>query len=179
MFPLQAQSSWQTLTMELESLKADVTSAEEGVSTAKEALKEANDEEDNKQIKVGEVKALYDDAKAALDEFENRLAQYSSELSEIKHVKASLAKKAEACALEAKRLSVAISRIQKEKHSAEKVVTELLKNNVWIESEMSAFGVEGGDYDFEATDPAEMSRQLNALKSEQDSLVSISRCYLI
>ena len=133
--------------MELESLKADIVTAEEGVSAAKEALKEANDEEDNRQIKVGEVKALYDDAKAKLDEFENRLEQFSSELSEIKHEKASLAKKAEGCALEAKKLAVAISRIQKERHGAEKVVADLLKKNIWIESEMSAFGVVGGDYD--------------------------------
>lgn len=158
--------------MELESLKSDVVAAEESVSAAQAALQEARDEEDNREIKVGEVKALYDEAKAALDEFENRLAQCSSELSEIKRQKASLAKKAEKCALEAKKLSVAISRIQKERQTAEKMVSNLLKNNAWIESEKSAFGVEGGDYDFIATDPNEMSEQLQFLKSEQDSLVS-------
>jgi structural maintenance of chromosome 2 len=167
----EAQSALQTLTLELESLKADVLAAEEGVSAAHQALKETNDEEDNRQIKVGEIKASYDDAKAALEEFENQLAQYSNELSEIKHIKSSLAKNAEGCILEAKKLSVTISRIQKERHSAEKVVADLLKNNIWIESEKSAFGVEGGDYDFTATDPTEMSRQLNVLKSEQDALV--------
>lgn len=158
--------------MELESLKADVVAAEEGVKAAEAALKDANDEEDTRQIKVGEVKALYDEAKAALTEFENQLAQCSSELAEIKRQKAALAKMAEKCALEAKKLSVAISRIQKERHSAEKMVASLLKNHAWIESEKSAFGVEGGDYDFEATDPAEMSDHLQSLKSEQDSLVS-------
>lgn len=158
--------------MELESLKSDVIAADEGVSVAETALKEANDEEDNREIKVGEVKALYDEAKAALAEFENRLARCSSELSEIKRKKASLTKKAEKCVLEAKKLSVAISRIQKERQTAEKMVTNLLTNNAWIESEKSAFGVEGGDYDFEATDPTEMSRHLQALKSEQESLVS-------
>lgn len=156
--------------MEIENLKAEVVSAQENVTSAEAALKEATDEEDSRQIKVGEVKALYDDAKSALDDFENRLAQCSSELSEIKRQKASLAKKAENCTLEAKKLSVAISRIEKERHSAEKVVATLLKNYTWIESEKSAFSVEGGDYDFKATDPDEMSRELKTLKSEQDSL---------
>ncbi len=44
------------------------------VAAAQAALKEASDEADNRQIKVGEVKALYDDTKAALAEFENRSA---------------------------------------------------------------------------------------------------------
>lgn len=134
-------------------------------------MEEATNEEDSKQIKVGEVKALYDDAKAALDDFEAKLSTCSAELSEVKHQKAALAKKAEACALESKKLSVTIAKIQKERHSAEKVVANLLKNHAWIESEKSAFGVEGGDYDFQATDPNKMSQELQALKSEQDSLV--------
>jgi structural maintenance of chromosome 2 len=169
----EAESRWQTLSLEKESLKSDVVAAEEGVAVAQAALKEASNEEDNREIKVGEVKALYDDAKAALAEFENRLAQCSSELSEIKRQRTALAKQAEACALEGKKLSVAISRVQKERHTAEKVVANLLKNHTWIESEKSAFGVEDGDYDFQATDPSEMSRLLQALKSEQESLVSI------
>lgn len=168
----EAQSALQTLSLELECLNADVLAAEEGVASARQALKEASDEEDNKQIKVGEVKALYDDAKASLAAFDNQLTKFSNELSEIKHMKSALAKKAEACVLKAKKLSVTISRIQKERHNAEKVVADLLKNNIWIESEKSAFGVAGGDYDFVATDPSDKSRQLHALKSEQEALVS-------
>lgn len=156
--------------MEIESLKADIESAQENLVVAEAALKEASEEEDNRQIRVGEVKALYDEAKASLTEFENRLAQCSSELSEIKRAKASLVKKVESCNLEAKKLSVTISRIEKERHTAEKVVASLLKNHTWIESEKSAFGVAGGDYDFKTTDPTEMSRELKTLQSEQDTL---------
>lgn len=90
----------------------------------------------------------------------------------MKYKKTELAKRAEASALEAKKLSVAIARIQKERHSAEKIVANLLKNHAWIESEKSAFGVEGGDYDFKATDPKRVSQELQVLKSEQESLVS-------
>lgn len=167
---IQAESRWQELEIEIESFKAEIVSSEEIVATATAAWQEARDEETNKQIEVGKVKALYDDAKSALDEFENRLAQCSSELSEIKRQKASLSKKSESCSLEAKKLSVAITRIEKERHVAEKAVANLIKNHAWIESEKSAFGVEGGDYDFKATDPTEMSRELKSLKSEQDEL---------
>jgi structural maintenance of chromosome 2 len=167
---IQAESRWQELEIEIESFKAEIVSSEEIVATATAAWQEARDEEANKQIEVGKVKALYDDAKSALDEFEKRLAQCSSELSEIKRQKATLSKRSEGCSLEAKKLSVAITRIEKERHIAEKAVANLLKNHTWIESEKSAFGVEGGDYDFKATDPTEMSRELKSLKSEQDEL---------
>lgn len=116
------------------------------------------------------MKALWDEAKAAQTKFEERITQFSSELAEIKRERANLTKKAEKCTLEAKKLTVSISRIRKERQSAEKVVISLLKNHPWIESEKSAFGVEGGDYDFTAANPDDMSAQLHALKSEQESL---------
>lgn len=169
----EAQSTLQTLTLELDGLKQEVTTATESVDAAHRALQATNIDEDNLQMKVGEAKALYDDAKAELDNFENCLAEYSSQLSELKHTKAALTKAAEKCTLQAKKLSVTISRIQKERAGAEKLVADLLKKNIWIESERSAFGVAGGDYDFTATDPSQMSKQLQALKSEQDALVSL------
>jgi metal-responsive CopG/Arc/MetJ family transcriptional regulator len=52
-------------------------------AAAQAALKEASDEEDNRQIKVREVKALYDHVKAALAKFESRMEQCSSDLSKI------------------------------------------------------------------------------------------------
>eukprot|EP00531_Pseudo-nitzschia_arenysensis_P016854 CAMPEP_0116127038 /NCGR_PEP_ID=MMETSP0329-20121206/6636_1 /TAXON_ID=697910 /ORGANISM="Pseudo-nitzschia arenysensis, Strain B593" /LENGTH=1215 /DNA_ID=CAMNT_0003621129 /DNA_START=198 /DNA_END=3845 /DNA_ORIENTATION=- len=166
----EAESSKQTLTMELESLKADVVSAEEAVSIAEKALQEANEEELGKEIVVGEVKALWDEAKASQTEFENRISQFSSDLAEIKREMNRLAKKSEKCNLESKKLKVEISRIEKERQNAEKVVVNLLKAHPWIESEKSAFGLEGGDYDFTSTNPDEMSVRLKALKSDQDSL---------
>ena len=53
------------------------------VAAAQAALKEASDEEDNRQTKVGEVKALYNHAKAALAKLENCMEQCSSALSKI------------------------------------------------------------------------------------------------
>jgi hypothetical protein len=40
---------------------------------------------------------------------------------------------------------------------------------------MNAFGVRGGDYDFDASDPKEVAQHLKILKSEQDSLVSVCK----
>jgi len=45
-----------------------------------------------------------------------------------------------------------------------------MNKHTWIESEKGAFGLAGGDYDFEASNPDQMSRHLNKLKEEQDAL---------
>jgi structural maintenance of chromosome 2 len=153
-------------------MKAEVSAAEETVEAAEKALAEANDEESQLQMQVGEVKAAYDNAKAALTKVEKRVAQFSTELRDLTDQRADLAKKIESMELEARKISVAIAKIQKEQGNAERFVATMLKKHAWIESEKSAFGVEGGDYDFEATDPSEMNKQLQVLKHEQESLVS-------
>jgi structural maintenance of chromosome 2 len=166
-----AESRKETLVLELNSLKVDVQSAEEGVASTESAVRMALEVETTKEITVGEVKATWDEAKAALQRFEDKLSGCSSELADIAFEKTDLFKKAEKCTLESKTLSVNIARLRKEKQGAEKLVVNLMKNHPWIESEKSAFGVAGGDYDFKATDSDKMTHQLQTLKGEQESLV--------
>uniref|UniRef100_A0A7S2XJV8 SMC hinge domain-containing protein n=1 Tax=Attheya septentrionalis TaxID=420275 RepID=A0A7S2XJV8_9STRA len=166
----EADSTSQTLLLELDSLKAEVYAAEEAVVAAEKALQEANAEEAKLQIKVGEMKSNYDEAKTTLDEVEEKMATYSSELKALSKERATLTKHAETAELEAKKLSIKVAKFHKERGSAERFVANMMKKYSWIETEKDAFGVLGGDYDFEATDPSEMSRQLKGLKDEQSSL---------
>ena len=168
----EAESRSQTLSMELDSLKAEFSAAQEAVKAAEKVLNEANTEESDLQMRVGEVKARYDEAKEALNESEKRVATCSSELSDLNKERAKKVKASEAAALEVKKLQVSIAKIEKERTNAERAVANMLKKYSWIESEQSAFGKPGGDYDFEANDPKDMSRQLQGLKGQQDSLVS-------
>jgi structural maintenance of chromosome 2 len=130
------------------------------------------EEEAEIQMKVGQVRSLYEDAKAELDALDDRIEKFSSKVVDLKHARSDLAKSASAATLEAKKLAVSISRIHKERAGAERLVNTMLKKYAWIESEKSAFGVRGGDYDFEETDPNEVGKQLKDLKGEQESLVS-------
>jgi structural maintenance of chromosome 2 len=158
--------------LELDSLKAEVLAAEEAALVAKAALDEATEEEEKIQMKVGQVRSLYEDAKAELDALDDQIEKFSSKVVELKMDRSDLVKSASAATLEAKKLAVSISKIHKERAGAERLVNTMLKKYAWIESEKSAFGVRGGDYDFEATDPNEVGKQLKELKGEQDSLVS-------
>jgi len=178
-FTVQAESNSQTLSLELESLKQEVVSAEESVVAAEKVVAGASDVESEIQMKLGEVRALYEEAKRDLDSLEERMNHCSAELVGLKNERASLVKAAEGAKLEAKKLSVTISRIRKERASAEKVVVSLLKKYPWIESEKNAFGIRGGDYDFEANNTSEASKQLKELKAEQESLVSIFRLVML
>jgi structural maintenance of chromosome 2 len=172
LFFQQAQSQSQTQSLELESLQAEVLAAEEAVVVAKAALDEAMEEEAEIQMKVGQVRSLYEDAKTELDALDDSIEKFSSKVVDLKHDRSDLVKSASAATLEAKKLAVSISRILKERAGAERLVNTMLKKYAWIESEKSAFGVRGGDYDFEETDPNEVGKQLKDLKGEQESLVS-------
>lgn len=175
---VKTESQTQTVQIELESLKAELAAAEVAVEATRAAVEEAISEESQSQMQVGEIKSLYDIAKAELDDAEKRMSHFSSELRVLSDQKTNLVKKVESMELEARKISVAIARIRKEQGNAERLVATMLKKYSWIESEKSAFGVRGGDYDFEETDPSETSKQLQALKNEQESLVSANETHV-
>ena len=168
----EAMSRFQTLTLELESLHNEVTVAKEAVLMAERALRTASIDESESQMKVGDISVTYEETRHELEELEQQMAECNAGVLDLKRAKADLVKAAEAAKLESKKLSVHVLRVRKERANAEKVVATMLKNYGWIEGEMNAFGVRGGDYDFEATDPNEVSQRLKLLKSEQDALVS-------
>ena len=159
--------------MELDSLKAEVVAAEQAVSIAERAFKEASDEEEKIQMKVGEANARYEETKLELNSAEEEISRFSSELKTLKAQKSDLIKRVEKSELQAKKLAVEIAKIQKEQATAEKFVESMLKKYEWIETEKGQFGVPGGDYDFTVSNPSEMSSQLKELKAVQESLVSV------
>lgn len=167
----EAMSRSQTLTLELESLLNEVTVAKEAVLMAERSLRAASIEESESQMQVGDISVTYEEIRQELEELEQKMAECSAGVLDLKRAKADLMKAEDVAKLESKKLSINVLRIRKERATAEKVVATMLKNYSWIEGEMNAFGVRGGDYDFEATDPHEISQQLKALKTEQDTLV--------
>lgn len=171
LYDTQAEIKSQEFELEMKSSQQEVDVANEAVSVAEEALNAAVEEEESLVIKVGELKALWEEAKAELDEIEKSLKTCSQELSILTNEKSKLVKKAESAELDAKKMSVKIAKYHAEKAKAEKYLSNMLKKHAWIETEKAAFGVTGGDYDFEKTNPDEMSKHLRELQAEQSSLV--------
>ena len=180
----EAMSRSQTLTLELEILLNEVTVAKEAVLMAERSLRAASIDESESQMQVGDVSVTYEETRQELEELEQKMAECSAGVSDLKRAKGDLMKAKDTAKLESKKLSINVLRIRKERATAEKVVATMLKNYSWIEGEMKAFGVRGGDYDFEATDPNEISQQLKMLKTEQDTLVRfklievLNPCYM-
>lgn len=156
--------------MELESLEAEVSAAEEAVRVAEKAVQEATTEEADLQIKVASVSAVYEEAKSHREEIEKQMEDCSAELVRLNRERAEMAKAVETATLKAKKISVALTRLQKEQEQATKVVASMIKKHPWIETEKEAFGVAGGDYDFDENNPDEASRELKRLQNETESL---------
>ena len=67
----------------MKSSQEDVQAAEETVAVAEEALHAAKEEEASFEMKVGQLKAVWEDAKSELDEIGKKLKTCSQELSNI------------------------------------------------------------------------------------------------
>lgn len=164
------ESQSQTLQLELVSLDAEVAASKEAVKAAEKAFNDANDVEAELQMKVGRIKAEYDEAKAASNEIEKKMSMVSSELKKFNKEKAALIKKSESAQLEAKKISIKISKHKKDTSNAEKCISSLLNKYDWIKDEKDAFGVKDSDYDFDTIDLNEQNRELKRLQGEQSSL---------
>ncbi len=167
---IQVETQSQTLQLELVSLEAEVAASKEAVKAAEKAYNDASTAEADLQMKVGRIKAQYDEATAACEEIEAQMTMVSSELKNFNKEKTALMKKSESAQLEAKKISVQINKCKKDTTNAEKSIAALLKKYEWIKDEKDAFGVKDSDYDFDQIDVAAQSRELKRLQGEQSSL---------
>ena len=166
----QVETQAETQTLELESLKAEVEAAEEAVKVAEKAANAASSKEADLQMEVGQARSSFEEASDALDSVKKQMSGFSSELVTLGKERTDLLKQSSESELEIKKLAVAISRMEKERANAEKLVSSMEGKYPWIVSEKSAFGIEGGDYDFQAQDPEAASRELKRLKDETEDL---------
>jgi len=166
----EAESKSQELDLEMKSSQEDVESAKQAVAVTEKALDTAKEEEASFEMKAGELRAIWEDAKAVLHELDKKLKACSQELSSLSKQKSRLIKKAESAEIEGKKMAIKITKFHSEHAKAEKFLRIMINKHAWIETEKEAFGVAGGDYDFEETNPGQMSKHLRGLQAEQSSL---------
>lgn len=166
----EAEVQSQELDLEMKSSQSDVEAAKEAVTVAEKALDAAKEEEASFEMKVGQLKAVWEEAKALLDDIEKKLKSCSQELGALSKEKAKLTKKAESAEIEGKKMAIKITKFHSEHAKAEKFLKSMMNKHAWIETEKEAFGIAGGDYDFEETNPEEMSNHLKGLQAEQSSI---------
>jgi len=163
----EAENQSQTLDLEMQSSLEDVKAAEEAVAEAKKALDASKEEEAEYEMKAGELKAIWEEAKGILNDLDAKLRTCSEELGALSKKKSKLTKKAESAEIEGKKMSVKITKFHTEKAKAEKFLKNMMNKYAWIETEKDAFGLAGGDYDFEETNLEGMSKHLKGLQTEQ------------
>ena len=160
----------QTLSMELESLKADVEASLEALTAAKSALEALEEEGQQIQIDMGRVQQKYEDAKAALDKLNDEITSSTAELEAKKRALSDLKHESNEIKMKRTRMQSQIENHRKELDQAKGVLRKLLKDHSWIETEKHAFGVAGSDFDFNATDPKKAREHVQRLQDEQQSL---------
>jgi len=84
--------------------------------------------------------------------------------------KAKLIKKAESAEIEGKKMSVKIEKFHTEHTKAERFLKSMIDKYAWIKTEKEAFGIAGGDYDFEEINPEQSTKHLKDLQAQQSSL---------
>lgn len=156
--------------MDLESLAAEVNAAEEAVGVATKAVKEAAKEESDLQIEVARIRAKFSEARAKREEVEEHMKNCSAELVRLNREHGELTRLVEDSIIEAKKLSLSLAATRKEQERAEKLVAVLSKKHSWINTEKEAFGIKGGDYDFERYKPQEAIHDLKRLRDETELL---------
>ncbi|GKY98410.1 hypothetical protein MPSEU_000798500 [Mayamaea pseudoterrestris] len=163
-------SQAETLKLELDELRLEVIVARECLEAANVALSSAVKKEETLQMKLGQVRADYDEVKAKLVCMEAKWADGQAELAGLKDERATMMKETENLKLEEKKLSIQLSRMQKDREEAEKKIIGLETKYSWVLNEKHAFGISGGDYDFAATNLEAVSKDLHSRKKEQETL---------
>jgi structural maintenance of chromosome 2 len=161
----------QNFELEMACLSNDLKAAVEAEVAAANALSEEAMHEQEIHVKVEELQSLYEEAKQDLDSKNDIMANRSTELAGLKSRKSSLAKEVDSIRLESKKLSLSLLNLKKERSASENLVTSMLKRHPWIETEKTAFGIRGGDYDFEANNPSRAQKRLKDLRADQEALV--------
>ena len=147
-----------------------MAASEEAISAAERVYNEAKRVCNDLEIEVGNVKEKYDHAKHDLDKVLKKMSSCSEDLQTLNNEKAAINKKSGEAGLEAKKITVNLSKYEKEMKTAEKVIESLAKKHKWIPDEKDYFGIRGGDYDIDARDAAEMSSRMKSLQQESSVL---------
>ena len=133
-------------------------------------VESANECESDLEMQVGHARACYEEEKSALEDIKRQMESQQADLVSLSQERSTLQKAAGKDEIEIKKLTAEISRVEKERAGAEKLVSSIESKHLWIATEMSSFGVRGGDYDFESHDPNEANVALKKLQEETEQL---------
>jgi len=154
--------------------RAAAAAEREGLAEQEAKLKEAIEALTESIAKLEEAVALskadLKGKKEQLAGMKARLKECDKEISEIEKLKARAERSILEKTNERKKLERDAKNIETDSHNAQKLVSELAKENPWIESEQQFFGMPGGDYDWEARSPEEAKGKLQEAMEKHEKL---------
>ena len=165
-----AETEARDAAVERESAAAERASIEETIANADEATAKLETERKACVTEVNERQASLDVATSALNAARAVAARLAGRFADAKKRLAALAKSADADSVQRKQLEHKMSRAERDSSESEMRLARLHTDHPWVESESHLFGARGGEYDFEATDPAARVAELETRERDQASL---------
>eukprot|EP00898_Chlorokybus_atmophyticus_P005912 jgi/Chlat1/6321/Chrsp44S05888 len=142
----EVEQEAQRLALELEALRQERSSLEEGISAAALQITEALRVVEQKAEKVRAVSQQYDEAKAQLEEKRQQVRTCDEEVN------------------------TRLKKLEADQVNALSVAEKLKQSRPWLLEERHLFGKVGTDYDFNAQSPNEAKSRLEALTKAQEGL---------
>ena len=148
---------------EKRAIQEQVVQAEQQIAKLNEEVKELTSTLEKLQAEHDQLCILLEDKRARLRECDEEISQIEREIAALEAHKTDLI-------VEKKKLAIKVETLRKGAHAAEDKCRSLEREYPWIETERAHFGEAGGDYDWQASDPAEMFTEYEKARGIIDSL---------
>ena len=120
---------------------------------------------------ASEMREYYETMSKEVTTLNSEIAKCDKEIKQLEKVKSQCLKVIQEDTLECRKLQHKLKQWEKDSKDAIKIVSSMIKQYAWIETEKQHFGVIGGDYDFTAYGDMKTTRQkLQSLKVDQERL---------
>ncbi|KAF6752689.1 nuclear condensin complex protein [Ephemerocybe angulata] len=164
------QKKVSTARLELEQLEAEYAAKQAELEEAKETVEEQRQQLAEIRQKVTDSEAAYERLNAELEEELATLKRFDAELKELERLIKEKKEVMDQVDLSVGKLQHDITNLEKEKNAAQNLITQLEKQNEWIEEDQHLFGKPGGMYDFEHNDIAQLTKRRTELQDAMNGM---------
>ncbi|KAK2746687.1 Structural maintenance of chromosomes protein 2 [Myotisia sp. PD_48] len=154
------QKELQASRLDSEQAGTDLTTAEEQLAEADQALKAQTEEMQEIESQQGRLKDKHDMAQAQLEDEQAKLTRFDDELRELEQTQRSKSARITEEALELQKLGHKLEKLDKDQQNAEQMVLSMENEYDWIEEEKDSFGRPNTPYDFKNQNIAECKASL-------------------
>jgi structural maintenance of chromosome 2 len=164
------EAALQVALADSESAAEERIGVQEQIHLAEQQIGQLDKQIDSLSSSLNNLQAEHEQLSAKLEEKRFRLRECDEEISQIEKEISSIEIMTTNLVVDKKKIGNKVENLRKGAHSAEDRCKSLEREHPWIETEQDHFGQQGGDYDWDATNPAHMFKEYEAASETIDNL---------